>query len=129
MSEDKKTLRQLMLGILIFVCPVLIFGTIIVSHKLSFIIGTLLGAGVSLGLLIHMKYTIGQSLNRPEKEAQKYMVVNYFVRYIITISFMVLAVLIDQIHIVGAILGLLSTKASAYIYPYLDRKNISNKEV
>jgi len=129
MSEDKKTLKQLMLGILIFVCPILLFGILLATDKFGFVLGTLLGAGVSLGLLIHMNYTIGQALRRTPKSAQNYMIFNYFIRYIITTGFLVLAVLIDQIHIVGAILGLLSTKASAYIYPYLDRKNISNKEV
>ncbi len=126
MSKDRKTLRQLMLGILIFVCPVLILGIIFSGDKLAFTLGLILGTALSFGQLLHMNHTIDKALNRSAKSAQRYTIANYVIRNVVTIGFLVLAVLVDQIGIIGAIIGTFGVKASAFIHPYLDRKNKGN---
>lgn len=126
MSEDIRTLRQLMLGILIFVCPVLILGIIFSNDRLGFVLGMILGTALSFGQLLHMNYTIDKALNKTPKAAQRYTTINYVIRNGVTIGFLVLAVLVDQIGIIGAIIGTFGVKASAFIYPYLERKNKGN---
>lgn len=123
MSEASKTLKQLIMGILIFIGPILIIGTLLVEDKMGYILGVSLGAGSSIVLLLHMNYSIGESLKRTPKAAERYAITNYFVRGLIIIIVVLLAVLIEEIHIVGTLLGMFAIKGSAFIYPYLNRNN------
>lgn len=127
MSDDKRTLRQLMVGILVFVCPVLILGIIFTNDRLAFILGLSLGTLISFGQLLHMNHTIDKALDMTPKKAQSYSVRNYVIRNVVTIGFLVFAVLVDRIDIIGAIVGTFGVKASAFIHPYINRKNKANK--
>lgn len=128
MSDDKKTLRHLMVGILIFVGPVLLIGLLLVADKIGYIYGVALGAGSSIILLIHMNYSIGESLKRSPKKAERYAMISYYLRGLITVLVVLAAVLVSKIHIIGTLLGLFSIKISALIYPYLNRDNIKSDE-
>lgn len=127
MSEDKRTLRQLMVGILIFVCPVFIFGIIFLNNRFGFVLGLTMGTVLSFGQLLHMNRTIDKALDMPPKKAQNYSIRHYVIRNFVMIGFLVLAVLVDWIDIIGAIIGTFGVKASAFIYPYINRENKANK--
>lgn len=125
MSEDRKTLKELLLGILIFVGPVLAIGLIVVEDKLGYFLGIALGAGFSIILLLHMNYSIGEALKRSPKQAERHAMINYYLRGIMTIVVVMIAILVPKIDIIGTLLGLFAMKVSALLNPYISRNNKS----
>lgn len=121
MNEEKTTFVQLLLGILLVVVPSLIIGLVISNNKLAFTFGILLGTITAIGLLKHMEITLGRTLQRLPKAAERYAIQNYIIRYIVNIIVLVIGIMCEDINVVGVFIGLISIKFSAFIFPYIKR--------
>jgi undecaprenyl pyrophosphate phosphatase UppP len=121
MNNENTTFKQLLLGIVMIIIPALVIGLIIADSKLAYGLGLFLGTATAIFLLKHMAITLSKALDMPPKQAEKYAIRNYFIRYVVNIGILVISVLYSGISIIGVLIGLMSMKLSAFLYPYIDR--------
>lgn len=102
---------------------------IFASDPLPKILGVFLGTLVSSLFFRVIYLNIVNMLEKPEKEAKRYMRMNYFFRYIIYGLIMVLAIKADYLDLLMTVLGLLSIKFVIYLQNFweLIREKIDNK--
>ncbi len=93
---------------------------IFTKNPLPKILGSLLGTMVSSLFFRVMYLNIVNMLGKPEKEAKRYMRMNYFFRYIIYGIIMTLAIKADYLDLTMTVLGLLSIKFAIYLQNFWD---------
>lgn len=122
------TIKELILGILLFGAVIWLILIWFVSDKGSFTLGLLLGTALSAGLALHMNYSIGQSLELAEKDAQSYMQRMAVLRMGMVLILFGAAYLLRIGNPIGIFAGLFTLKFGAYFQPLLHRL-IHKKEI
>lgn len=116
-SETSKKMIILM-GILFLIeciAGVIFFNT--VSSSIGFIIGLLIGTGLSIIKLILLEKALIKSMEMEKKTASTYINRQYFFRYLITAIVLVIsAINHPTINLFGVGIGLINMQISAYIY-------------
>lgn len=113
-------LLDLIVGNLIF----LLLGEIILFAVFTFTglrwdlaIGYLVGVMVSIGMVIHMAYSIDDSVRMDEHTALKHIRKTYIIRIIAVIIIFAVVWFLDVCNVGAVLLGVLVLKFSAYITP------------
>lgn len=122
------TLKELLLGILIFGAAIWLVLIWFVSDKGGFTLGLAIGMALSAVLAIHMNYSIGQSLELAEKDAQSYMQKMSVLRMGMVLILFGAAYLLRLGNPLAIFAGLFTLKFGAYFQPLLHRL-IHKKEV
>jgi len=122
LEDGKKTLKGLLLGILLYTIPFVLIGIFIGKERTPYFLGLFLGIIVAMGLALNLYRSIEHCLLLDPESAEKTMKKKAVIRYII----MACAVGIsfgfpNIIHPVGMFFGLLGLKVSAYVQPFIHR--------
>ena len=130
MREEKQTLIEMLIGLLIAIALVEVIGVVIVSNKLTYLLSVLFGGVVAAIVLFQMYYTLGKAVEMEEKNAARYTVLSSLVRLVIMGAALAVGVIWPNIfHVVGILLGLLCLKLCAFIEPIIHRVLFSRNEL
>lgn len=122
MKEEKQTLMEMLIGLLISTLLVGGIGLLIANNKLSYILGVLFGSVIAAIVLLQMYHTLGKSVDMEGKRATRYSVTASIVRMAIMGASLVIGVVWPQIfNIVGILIGLLTLKLCAFIQPIIHK--------
>ena len=122
LENSKKTLKRLLLGILVYAVPFTIAGVLLVNNSVSYVIGLVIGCILSAFIAIHLYKSLDYCLDLDPESAEKAMKKKTMVRFII----MLLAVGISfcfpkVIDPIGLFIGMMGLKISAYFQPFIHR--------
>lgn len=115
-KKISETLKELLIGILIYGIIVEIIGICFVERKLYFSIGLWFGIILAMLAAVHMWRGLDQALSRGD-EASKHAMSQNIIRYgVIVLAFVALCIL-DWGNPLAAFAGIMALKAGAYLQP------------
>lgn len=122
MEESKKTLKYLLLGILLYAVPFIIIGIVIANNKLSYVIGLVSGCIVAAFIAIHLYKSLDYCLDLDPESAEKTMKRKTMLRSMIMLMAVGVACCIPQVvNPIGLFIGMMGLKISAYFQPFIHR--------
>lgn len=117
MQEEKRTLYELFAGIVVCLI-VFLLGNLLVSNKLAYTLGLLLGGGIALLMSGHMYSSISEAVLYDKETAEKKVKFSSFIRMVFMVAALVAAALLPKyISLVAVVLGISGLKFSAYLQP------------
>ena len=121
MDKLKRTVLELLLGILI--CGVLFeaAGLLLVKDKGAYSVGILCGIFIAAGLAIHMAYNLNKALDWDAQFAQKSIRGGAVLRYTMVAVITILLAYFKIGNIYSCFLGIMSLKAAAYMQPFIHK--------
>ena len=129
MQEEKRTLYELLVGIV--VCLIIcLFGNFFVENHPAYTLGLVLGAVIAGFMSIHMYNGLQQAMLYDEDTAAKKVQKGTIVRVLLMLAGLVAALVLPEwISVIGVALGVLSLKFSAYLQPLTHKvlQNFINK--
>lgn len=126
MKEEKQTLIEMLVGLLISTVIVGVLGVILAGNKLAYILGVVAGSVIALIALLQMYYTLSKAVEMEGKRATRYSVTASIIRMALMAASLVVGILWpDYFNVVGVLLGLLSLKLCAFIQPFIHRVLVS----
>ena len=121
MSSWKRTLTELLAGIVLFGVVFEIIGLIFVKDRLSHSIGMLIGVLIALGMAVHMAFSLNDALDWDEEQAKRAIWKSYMLRYTAVAISMGLVAYFKIGDLISCFCGIMSLKAAAYLQPHLHR--------
>ena len=121
MNSWKRTLLELLAGIVFFGVLFELTGLIFVKDKLAHSIGMLLGIIIALAMATHMAFSLNSALDWDEENAKKAIWKSYLLRYAAVALCMGLIAYFGIGDIISCFIGIMSLKAAAYLQPHLHR--------
>ena len=121
MSSWKRTLTELLAGIVLFGVLFEIIGLIFVEDRLSHSIGMLIGVLIALGMAVHMAFSLNDALDWDEEQAKRAIWKSYMLRYTAVAICMGLVAYFKIGDLISCFCGIMSLKAAAYLQPHLHR--------
>lgn len=85
----------------------LVVGLFFASNKIYWIVGIVLGTVASLGKVYMLERTLDKAVDMDPKNANNYTRANYTMRLVVSVVIVVLACIVEQINVVGVLIGLL----------------------
>lgn len=119
MNQVKETIVGFLIGIGIYAVLIEIVGFFFSENFLSYTLGLLFGVVVAIFLIIHMAKTLDRALDLPQGQAIKYTRRQSFLRLVVMLVAMVIALMVEQLNFIAVILGMLGLKIGAFIAPKL----------
>lgn len=128
MDEAKKTLKEIIMGILIVAAIETIIGAILSDYPLNFILGELLGTIATVVFMVNLFKSLDTALDLDEESAVKYSRKKAVLRMIFLAAVIFLSfVLMNYVSVLGTFLGLMNIKFGVYSVPlfhkYKERDN------
>lgn len=128
MDEAKKTLKEIIMGILIVAAIETIIGAILSDYPLNFILGELLGTIAAVVFMVNLFKSLDTALDLDEESAVKYSRKKAVLRMIFLAAVIFLSfVLMNYVSVLGTFLGLMNIKFGVYSVPlfhkYKERDN------
>lgn len=121
-KEMQNTGKALCIGIAFFNIVFLIVGNILTKGSISFTAGLLLGTLVAYLLAAHMQHTVRRAVEMESTAASGYMKKEAIFRMLFIIFSLLLAVLLPKVfHLIGVMLGVLTLKGAALLYPVTNK--------
>lgn len=121
-KEMKNTGKALYVGIAFFNILFLIVGNILTKGSVSFTTGLLLGTLVAYVMACHMQYTIRRAVEMDSDSAGGYIKKVSILRMILMFLALLFAVLLPKVfHLIGVMLGVLTLKGAALLYPVTNK--------
>ena len=102
----------------------LVVGLFFASNKIYWIVGIVLGTIASLIKVYMLERTLDKAVDMDPKNANNYTRANYTMRLVVSVVIVVLACLVEQINVVGVLIGLLLVQPAASITNFIT----ANKE-
>lgn len=129
LKEAKETLRDLVIGIVLYAIVFIVGSIILFGRKYSIICGIGLGAFGAIVITIHMFWSLNRSLDLGENGAVKRERFMVIIRMVIMGVVAAAGIIFPQyFHILGIFLGFLGLKFSAYLQPLLHNYILKPKE-
>lgn len=123
-TQVKQTLCDLCVGIILAAALVLVIGNLILGWSPLFSGGLCLGTGAALFLAFHMYRSVLIATEYPEKQASGYMKRSSLFRMVIMIAVIGAAIWLLKLYgLFGAVLGILTLKLSAFLWPLVHKYN------
>lgn len=119
MNQVKETIVGFLIGIGIYAVLIELVGFFFSENFLSYTLGLLFGVVVAIFLIIHMAKTLDRALDLPQGQAIKYTRRQSFLRLVVMLVAMVIALMVEQLNFIAVILGMLGLKIGAFIAPKL----------
>lgn len=116
--EANETLLDLIFGSLLWSLVVEIAGLFIVSNKLSYTIGVVLGTAVAVGMSISMEKGLERCLHMNKTKSQRDMVLRSMIRWFFMLAAVWAGMAFDTVSLPGVILGILGLKIAAHLHMY-----------
>ena len=125
-AQVKQTLRELMIGIGILSVLVLLVGNLVLRGNLKFSLGVLAGTVTAVCLSFSMYRSVLIATEFPEKEASGYMKKTALYRMVIMIVVVgAAAYFLQGYGLFGVVIGILTLKLSAFLWPVIHKYNPS----
>ena len=121
MNSWKRTLAELLTGIVLSGILFELFGLIFVKDKISHSLGMLIGILIALGMATHMAYSLNNALDWDEEHAKRAIWKSYMLRYASVAVCMGRVAYFRIGDIISCFIGIMSLKAAAYLQPYLHK--------
>lgn len=121
MNSWKRTLLELLTGIVLSGVLMELIGLIIVKDKLSHFIGMLIGIFIALAMATHMAFSLNNALDWDEEYAKRSIWKSYMLRYTAVALCMGLVAYFGIGNIISCFCGIMTLKAAAYLQPYLHK--------
>jgi hypothetical protein len=119
MEQVKETLNGILIGIGIYAVLVELVGIFFSGDVLSYTLGLVFGTGVAVLLIFHMTRTLDRALDCPETQAVKYTRKQSFLRLLIMLVALAVAVLLQKrLNFIAVVLGMLGLKVGALFAPF-----------
>lgn len=110
-------LRDLYVGLLLYFLIVSVLGVVLVTDKLGYVLGVLVGVCASFGFAYHMYRTLDKGLDMPEKAAQRYVLSRSCIRLFMMLVVAYVGLFVEGLSFLGVVLGLFGLKISALMQP------------
>ena len=121
-KQMQNTGKALCVGITFFNILFLIVGNILTKGSASFTTGLVLGTLVAYVMACHMQHTIRRAVEMESTAASGYMKKEALLRMVLIIFALLLAVLLPKVfHLIGVMLGVLTLKGAALLYPVTNK--------
>lgn len=121
MTSWKRTLLELLAGIVLSGILFEIVGLIFVKDRLAHSIGMVLGILIALAMATHMAFSLDSALQWDEEHAKRSIWKSYMLRYTSVAICMGLVAYFRIGNIISCFCGIMSLKAAAYLQPHLHR--------
>lgn len=92
----------------------LVAGMFFVDNKLYWTAGIVVGTVVSLVKIYLLEKVLNKAVEMEPKDANNYTRINYTVRLLLSVAVVVGACFIEQINVIGVLIGLLLVQPAAY---------------
>lgn len=120
MRQAKKVCKEMVIGLFVWMIPVLVVLTIIATHRFAMILGVLAGSAVAIGMLWHMVRHLDIALDMDAKHAQSHVQISAMKRMCMMAAILIVSMLYPHyMHPIGVVCGLYGMKISALLYPKL----------
>ena len=121
-KEMQNTGKALCIGIVFFNFIFLFIGNLLTKGSASFTIGLLLGTLVAYLMACHMQYTIRRAVEMDSDSASGYMKKEAVLRMLLIVIALLFAVFLPKVfHLIGVMLGVLTLKGAALLYPVTNK--------
>lgn len=128
MRKARKILNEMMVGLVVWLIPVLIILLIIAHNKVAMALGVLWGGVWAAVLLLHMYRHLDIALDMDPKHAQGYVQFAAIKRmFIMAVVIVVSMTAYRYIHPVGTVFGIYGMKISAYLQPMVHKFIVAHK--
>lgn len=121
MDSLKRTVLELLIGILLFGLLFEIAGLLFVKNKISHSIGIGCGMLVAAGMAIHMAYNINDALDWDAETAAKTLRRGSILRYGVVALITMLLAYFKIGNVISCFLGIMSLKTAAYTQPIVHK--------
>lgn len=118
------TCKRLSAVIAVLGLVALIVGLFFAGNKIYWIVGIVLGTAVSLVKVYMLEKTLNRAVDMDPKNANNYTRANYTMRLVVSVVIVVLACVVEQVNVIGVLIGLLLVQPAAYITNFIT----ANKE-
>lgn len=128
MRKARKILNEMMIGLVVWLIPVLIILLIIAHNKIAMALGVLWGGVWAAVLLLHMYRHLDIALDMDPKHAQGHVQFAAIKRmFIMAVVIVVSMTAYRYIHPVGTVFGIYGMKISAYLQPMVHKFIVAHK--
>ena len=122
MDKAKQILKEMFIGLTIWLAVAMIVLVIISDHKLAVVAGLLLGGVTAALLMIHMYHHLDIALDMDEKHAQSHIRYAAFRRlFSMALIIAVSMIFYKYFQPIGTIIGIFGMKISAYMQPIVHK--------
>ena len=121
MSSWKRTLTELLAGIVLAGIVFEIIGLIFVKDRLSHSIGMLIGVVMALAMAIHMAFSLSNALDWDEEHAKHSLWKSNLLRYVLVVVCFMLTAYFRIGNMISCFFGIMTLKMAAYLQPHLHR--------
>lgn len=112
-----EVLKDLILGIGLYFVVISLLGLIIVEDKAGYILGTVFGSAVALGMAVHMYQSLDKGLDMDPNSAQKYIFSRSMLRLFMMLTAAYIGIWLPWLSFIGVVLGLFGLKFAALMQP------------
>ena len=128
MRKARKILNEMMIGLVVWLIPVLIILLIIAHNKIAIALGVLWGGVWAAVLLLHMYRHLDIALDMDPKHAQGHVQFAAIKRmFIMAVVIVISMTAYRYIHPVGTVFGIYGMKISAYLQPMVHKFIVAYK--
>lgn len=118
MKKAKRLLQEMLIGLVIWLIPILIILLIIANNKIAMAFGLIWGGAWAAVLLMHMYRHLDIALDMDPKHAQGHVQLAAMKRLFLMAAVIVVSMTAYRyIHPVGTVFGIYGMKISAYLQP------------
>lgn len=121
MDSLKRTVLELLIGILLFGILFEILGLFLVKEKLFYTTGLVLGMLLAAGMAIHMAYNLNDALDWDASNAAKIMRKGSMFRYAAVVLITMLLGYFRVGNVISLWLGIMTLKTAAYTQPFVHK--------
>ena len=121
MSSWKRTLTELLAGIVLFGIVFEVIGLIFAKDRLSHSLGMLIGVLIALAMATHMAFSLDNALNWDEEQAKRAIWKSYMLRYVSVAIGIGLIAYFRIGNVISCFFGIMTLKPAAYLQPHLHR--------
>ena len=121
MDSLKRTVLELLLGILLFGLLFELAGVLFVTDKIAYSIGIGCGMVIAAGMAIHMAYNINDALDWDAEQAAKALRRGSMLRYATVVLITMLLAYFKIGNVISCFLGIMTLKTAAYAQPIVHK--------
>lgn len=122
MKKVRQILKEMFIGLVVWLLPVLIILVIAANHKAAMAMGVLLGGTAAVGLILHMYHHLDIALDMDVKHAQSHIQFAAIRRFLFMAAVLAVSMIwYEYFHPLGTVLGIFGMKMSAYLQPAIHK--------
>lgn len=121
MDSLKRTILELLIGILIFGILFEVVGVFLVKEKAAYSVGILCGVIMAVLMLLHMAHNLDDALSWDEVNARRSVRAGTMRRYMAVSIATILLGYFKIGNVLSCFLGIMSLKTAVYIQPFVHR--------